>query len=91
MTFNVRLSQQLIYEDAVTAEDAEEAVRIAKERSRHDPLNWTAKNPPRLEKIEPAPMDEDEDLVDVLFPDMGLAEDLLPDDVLLEDIDAEPA
>ncbi len=43
MIFNVRLRQSRVYDTAVEADTAEQAVQLARKASRHDPANWLLK------------------------------------------------
>ena len=40
MIFNVRLRQSRVYDTAVEADTADQAVLLARKACRHDPANW---------------------------------------------------
>ena len=77
MIFNVRLRQSRVYDTAVDADTAEQAVQLARKASRHDPANWAAEGPVRKVSVEPAS--------DQVLPDCSEAQlDELMDEIVAE-------
>ena len=77
MIFNVRLRQSRVYDTAVEADTAEQAVQLARKACRHDPTNWAAEGPVRKVSVEPAP--------DQVLPDCSEAQlDELMDEIVAE-------